>query len=95
MDEKDSFQVTLPRDVAQMVRDKVASGAYENESDVIRDGLRALQARDAVVESWLRDEVVPTFDRVSNGTREIDSSRGRFPRAWNSRYRVRKTQKRV
>jgi antitoxin ParD1/3/4 len=53
-----SLSITLPHDMAQMVRDKVAAGEYATESEVIRDGLRALQARDAAVERWLREEVV-------------------------------------
>ena len=53
--------ITLPIDMAQMVKDKVSSGEYASESEVIRDGLRTLAARDAAVERWLRDEVVPTL----------------------------------
>jgi putative addiction module CopG family antidote len=79
--------------MAKMVKDKVASGAYENESDVIQDGLRALQARDAVVERWLRDEVVPTFDRVASGKEELLSAHEVFS-GLESRYRARKTQER-
>lgn len=59
-----SLSITLPHDMAQMVKAKVASGEYATESEVIRDGLRALAARDAAVETWLRDEVAATFDRV-------------------------------
>jgi putative addiction module CopG family antidote len=50
--------------MAQMVKAKVTSGEYATESEVIRDGLRSLAARDAAVERWLRDEVAPTYDRV-------------------------------
>jgi len=60
-----SLSITLPHEMAQMVKDKVASGEYASESEVIRDGLRTLSARDAAVEKWLRDEVVPTYDRVA------------------------------
>jgi len=45
-----------------MIKAKVASGEYATESEVIRDGLRTLQARDAAVESWLRDEVAKSYD---------------------------------
>lgn len=54
--------ITLPLDMAQMVKDKVVSGEYATESEVIRDGLRTLAARDAAVERWLREEVVPTLE---------------------------------
>jgi antitoxin ParD1/3/4 len=59
-----SLSITLPHEMAQMVKAKVTSGEYATESEVIRDGLRSLAARDAAVERWLRDEVVPTLDRV-------------------------------
>lgn len=59
-----SLSITLPHEMAQMVKAKVASGEYATESEVIRDGLRALVARDAAVETWLRNEVASTFDRV-------------------------------
>lgn len=51
------LSVTLPHDMAAMVKAKVASGEYATESEVIRDGLRTLQVRDAAIEKWLRDEV--------------------------------------
>ncbi|AHF86849.1 plasmid stabilization protein (plasmid) [Rhizobium leguminosarum bv. trifolii WSM1689] len=47
-----------------MVKAKVSSGEYATESEVIRDGLRTLAARDAAVEKWLRDEVAPTYDEM-------------------------------
>ena len=58
------MSVTLPHEMASMVRAKVTSGEYASESEVIRDGLRALAARDRAVESWLRDRVVPAYDRL-------------------------------
>jgi putative addiction module CopG family antidote len=54
--------ITLPRDLAQMVKDKVSSGKYASESEVIRDGLRTLAARDAALDRWLLEEVVPTLE---------------------------------
>jgi antitoxin ParD1/3/4 len=59
-----SLSITLPLEMAQMVKSKVTSGEYATESEVIRDGLRTLAARDAVVERWLRDEVAPAYDEL-------------------------------
>ncbi len=47
------LSVTLPTEMARMIKSKVSSGEYASESEVIRDGLRALQARDRAVEQWL------------------------------------------
>jgi putative addiction module CopG family antidote len=66
------FSVTLPDEMAKMVKAKVTSGEYASESEVIRDGLRALRARDNAVENWLRQEVVPTIDAMKS-----DPSRGK------------------
>jgi antitoxin ParD1/3/4 len=57
-----SLSITLPHEMAQLVKEKVASGSYATESEVIRDGLRALQERDAAVEQWLRTEAVARYD---------------------------------
>ncbi len=58
------FSVTLPNEMAQMVNDKLSSGEYASESEVIRDGLRALQARDKALEGWLRTEAVAAADNL-------------------------------
>jgi putative addiction module CopG family antidote len=56
--------VTLPIEMANLVKTKVAGGEYASESEVIRDGLRVLMARDRAVENWLAQEVVPTYDAL-------------------------------
>lgn len=58
------LSITLPNEMAQQVRAKVAAGEYATESEVIRDGLRALLARDRAVESWLREQVAPAYDAL-------------------------------
>ncbi|HEY3595920.1 MAG TPA: type II toxin-antitoxin system ParD family antitoxin [Paraburkholderia sp.] len=59
------FSITLPHELAELVRAKVASGEYATDSEVVRDGLRTLAARDRVVESWLREEVGPAYDALA------------------------------
>ena len=59
------ISVTLPHDMAAMVKAKVTSGEYATESEVIRDGLRTLLARDAAIETWLRDEVAKSYDEFA------------------------------
>lgn len=55
----DKRTVSLPREQADFIDALVASGAFASASEVVRAGLRALQERDAAVERWLREEVVP------------------------------------
>ncbi|HEX6017344.1 MAG TPA: type II toxin-antitoxin system ParD family antitoxin [Burkholderiaceae bacterium] len=58
------FSITLPNEMADTVRAKVASGEYATESEVIRDGLRVLIARDRAVDTWLRTEVAAAYDAL-------------------------------
>ncbi len=58
------LSITLPNDMADALRQRVRSGEYASESEVVREGLRALFARDQAVEAWLRDEVVTAYDAV-------------------------------
>lgn len=58
------FSITLPNEMANAVKAKVLAGEYASESEVIRDGLRALLARDRAVESWLHAQVGPAYDAL-------------------------------
>lgn len=58
------MSVTLPNDMADAVKMKVRSGEYASESEVIRDGLRALMARDRAIENWLHNQVGPAYDAL-------------------------------
>jgi len=68
------FSITLPNEMAEMVRAKVSSGEYASESEVIRDGLRALQARERAVEHWLREQVAPAYDATKTDPARVVST---------------------
>ena len=69
--EKRTF--SLPSEHTAFIDEKVSSGAYASGSEVIRAGLRALQERDAAIERWLREEVVPAYDAIkANPSRGIE-----------------------
>ncbi|MGO8022339.1 type II toxin-antitoxin system ParD family antitoxin [Rhizobium leguminosarum] len=56
------MSITLPVEMAKRVKQRVSNGDYASESEVIREGLRALQERENAVEDWLRTEVAATYD---------------------------------
>ncbi len=58
------MSITLPTDMASAVKAKVAAGLYASESEVIREGLRALLARDRAIEDWLQHEVASAYDAL-------------------------------
>jgi putative addiction module CopG family antidote len=66
------LSITLPKEMAAQIRARVMSGEYASESEVVRDGLRALQARDKAQERWLREDVAAAYDLMQS-----DPSRGR------------------
>ena len=66
------LSVTLPTEMAAQVRARVAAGEYASESEVIREGLRALQARERALEHWLHTEATVIYDKM-----KVDPSRGR------------------
>jgi putative addiction module CopG family antidote len=58
------LSITLPHEMAEMVRSRVESGEYASESEVIRDGLRALEMHDRALEAWLREDVAAAYDAM-------------------------------
>ena len=56
------LSITLPHEMAEMARTKVESGEYASESEVIRDGLRALEMHDRALEAWLREDVAGAYE---------------------------------
>jgi antitoxin ParD1/3/4 len=58
------LSITLPNGMADALKERVASGEYASESEVVRDGLRALFAREAAIDMWLQDEVVASYDAL-------------------------------
>lgn len=69
------LSITLPNEMAAALKERVSSGAYASESEVIRDGLRALFARDEAVESWLRSEVQASYEELrADPSRAVDAA---------------------
>lgn len=68
------LSITLPNEMARLVRAKVTAGEYATESEVIRDGLRVLLARDRAVETWLQEQVAPAYDALkANPSRAVSA----------------------
>ena len=61
------LSVTLPIPMADKVRARVESGQYASESEVLREGLRALEAQEEAVERWLRGPVLEAVDEWKQG----------------------------
>jgi len=82
------LSITLPNNMADALKARVASGEYASESEVIRDGLRALFAREDAIEAWLQNEVVRTYDALRadpSGTISSQDMRSRLAKLHASR----------
>lgn len=85
------FSITLPNEMAEIVKSKVAAGEYATESEVIRDGLRTLLARDRAMEAWLREQVVPAAAALQadpGRALSVDQARGHLAAKRRSRVGV-------
>ncbi len=72
------LSITLPNEMAEAIKTKVRSGEYATESEVIREGLRALLNRDRAIESWLKNEVGVAYDALkSNPSRAVTADQVR------------------
>jgi antitoxin ParD1/3/4 len=65
------MSITLPGEMADAVRERVRSGQYASESEVVRDGLRTLMARDQAVEAWLQGQVASAYDAVQANPEDV------------------------
>ena len=74
------LSITLPNEMVDVVKAKVRAGEYASESEVIRDGLRALLARDRAVENWLHEQVGPAYDALkADPSRAVTADQVRIP----------------
>ncbi len=62
------MNVSLTKELAQLVNDKVKSGMYQTASEVVREGLRLLKQRDSV--ETLRRDVQAGFEAIDRGEYE-------------------------
>lgn len=61
----EKLSITLPGELARLVRDKVSSGNYASNSEVIREALRLLKEQEALKAlnlDWLRSELQKSID---------------------------------
>jgi Arc/MetJ-type ribon-helix-helix transcriptional regulator len=57
------FEIELPQDLADAVRERVASGLYASESDVIADGvLRLVEGEGDALDPAVEAELVAGYD---------------------------------
>jgi antitoxin ParD1/3/4 len=64
------MNITIPKSLETMVREKVIEGRYSSEEEVVADALRLMQARDAAVQikqARLKDAIERGYEDVAAG----------------------------
>lgn len=63
-----ALTIELPEEMADMIAEKVRSGAYRSESEVVVDGLLSLVSEDgthqAEIDRWMKTEMVPMLEAI-------------------------------
>jgi len=82
MQSAEKLSITLPTEMANFIRQKVDSGLYSSNSEIIREALRALMERERRLE-WLDTAIARGVADASAGqVQDIDEVRtelrGRF-----------------
>lgn len=73
----EKLSITLPRDMAEMIRGKVQAGTHASNSEVIREALRLMQEQESLKTQkllWLRDKIDRSLadPRPSLGDEEVE-----------------------
>lgn len=64
------MNVTIPKGLEELVRQKVEEGRYSNEDEVVADALRLMQARDevsAIKRARLQDAIDRGYEDIAAG----------------------------
>ncbi len=62
------MNVSLTKELEQLVNDRVRSGMYQTASEVVREGLRLLKERDSL--AGLRRDIRAGFEAIDRGEYE-------------------------
>lgn len=77
----ETLSITLPAEMAQMIRDKVAAGRYSSSSEVIREAVHLWQDRNAEKERRLEAIRAKIQDAIDDPVRITDKEmRAHFER---------------
>lgn len=71
----EKLSITLPAEMVRVIRDKVDSGAYSSNSEVIREALRGWMEREQRLRNLDRAIVLGIDDAVAGRVDDIESTR--------------------
>ena len=66
-----TMNVSLPEQMEEFVRQKVAFGDYETASEVVREGLRLLKQRDDLWKAEVRSKIKQGMDSIRDASSQL------------------------
>jgi antitoxin ParD1/3/4 len=75
MQAAEKLSITLPAEMVRVIRDKVSTGAYGSNSEIIREALRGWMERERRLELLDRAIAQGIADAEAGQTQEIDEVR--------------------
>lgn len=75
MQAAEKLSITLPAEMVRVIRDKVSTGAYGSNSEIIREALRGWMERERRLELLDRAVAQGIADAEAGQTQEIDEVR--------------------
>jgi antitoxin ParD1/3/4 len=77
------LNVSLPEQMEEFVRQKVAAGDYETASEVVREGLRLLKQRDDIWKADVRSKIKQGMDSIRAGpAQQVEAELAAFKKKW-------------
>jgi antitoxin ParD1/3/4 len=81
-----TMNVSLPEQMEEFVRQKVAVGDYETASEVVREGLRLLKQRDDLWKAEVRSKIKQGMDSIRAGrsipAQQVKVQMAAFKKKW-------------
>jgi antitoxin ParD1/3/4 len=81
-----TMNVSLPEQMEEFVRQKVAVGDYETASEVVREGLRLLKQRDDLWKAEVRSKIKQGMDSIRDGrsipAQQVKAEMAAFKKKW-------------
>jgi antitoxin ParD1/3/4 len=87
----ETMNVSLPEQMEEFVRQKVAIGDYETASEVVREGLRLLKQRDELWKAEVQSKIKEGMDSIRAGrtisAAQAKSEMAAFKKKWKKSQR--------
>ena len=69
-----AISVRVSSETARLLQEKVDSGEYASEDEIVEEALAAFYEREATLENWLMETVVPICEAMERDPSQVRTS---------------------